>query len=75
MAGFKVGDHVTWRSQAAGTWKKKTGVVVQVVPPKVQPSKVRTGAFYRKAESYVVHIPNRGKGTYYWPLVSALKRA
>lgn len=27
---FKVGDRVTWSSQAAGSWKTKTGTIVEV---------------------------------------------
>lgn len=34
---FKVGDKVSWWSQSKGYGKVKRGVVVAVVPPKVQP--------------------------------------
>jgi len=27
---FKLGDRVTWASQAGGSWKTKTGVIIEV---------------------------------------------
>jgi hypothetical protein len=49
MAEFNVGDRVTWRSQAGGTWKAKTGEVVEVVPAGVHPLRSR-GAEGRAAK-------------------------
>lgn len=37
---FKVGDKVTWDSQANGSCTKKTGVVILVVPPKTRPGNI-----------------------------------
>lgn len=77
---FLVGQKVRWSSQAAGSWKEKIGVVVDVIPPmKVTQMmhSVGVGTYNtRNHESYIVHVPSasgRGKGTYYWPLVSKLE--
>lgn len=78
---FAIGNKVKWSSQAMGSWKEKEGTVVDVVPPKKVTQMMRSldlGAYnFRKHESYIVHVPaksGRGKGTYYWPLVSKLQR-
>lgn len=66
-----VGDMVTWESQAAGSWKRKEGVVVEVVQPKGRPSPglVKGAALIgRKEVSYVVRVGNR----HYWPRTSSL---
>lgn len=34
MERFKVGDHVRWDSQSGGYWKRKSGEVVAVIPPR-----------------------------------------
>jgi hypothetical protein len=74
---FAVSDLVAWSSQAAGSWKEKRGEVVKVVPAgaKVPEGYGVYGA--RDHESYVVRVPSksgRGRGTYYWPVVSKLKK-
>jgi len=30
---YKPGETITWRSQAHGSWKEKTGVVLALLPP------------------------------------------
>ena len=80
--GFKVGDEVTWESQANGGWAKKIGYVVEVIPAgkPISSSKFSTlsgGGLPRKEESYVVCVgpkpDSRAKPKYYWPRVSALR--
>lgn len=69
---FKVGDVVSWNSQAGGYWKVKTGTIVCVVPAGKQPPAdkferlVKTCG--RSEESYVVDV----SGKYYWPHASGL---
>jgi hypothetical protein len=75
---FKVGDRVYWDSQAGGTWRRKTGEVLEVVPPRAQPSApLREPGFWRSEISYVVRAtPDRpgGRAQNYWPRASALRR-
>lgn len=65
---FKVGDKVTWTSAANGSWKEKTGEIVQVV-------KGRRG----EPERYKVSVPTgttgKAKPKIYMPRTSALKPA
>ncbi|EIQ4221654.1 hypothetical protein LU447_004290 [Salmonella enterica] len=64
---FAVGDVVTWSSQAAGSWKTKTGTVTRV---------------YRQKDGhikqYAVSVPpkegSKAKPKMYYPRASALKR-
>lgn len=78
---FEVGDKVVWTSQAAGSWRTKTGTVVAVVPafhypPRVQPPLIDAGGS-RDHTSYVVHVPTpsgKGAGKHYWPRVHNLKK-
>ena len=86
---YKVGDKVTWKSQASGRTKSKTGVVVAVIPSGtnfiayendlLNEYKCRSaygGGSRRNHESYAVLVPNgSGKGVLYWPRVSALSAA
>lgn len=64
---FKIGDLVTWTSQAGGYAAEKIGKVIAVVPAGKQPIDVgltmRGAGFSRKHESYVVEVskPNRRK--------------
>ncbi len=78
---FVVGDKVTWKSQAAGSWKTKVGTVVEVVRAGATPKTIRHLGT-RKVESYVVEVtykPNqRGqvkKPERYWPVASGLEKA
>ncbi|CAM6479437.1 hypothetical protein [Citrobacter portucalensis] len=64
---FQVGDVVTWSSQAAGSWKTKTGTVTHV---------------YRRdgvVKQYAVKVPpkegSKAKPKMYYPRASALKKA
>lgn len=64
---FRVGDVVTWSSQAAGSWKTKTGTVTHV---------------YRLngvVKQYAVKVPpkegSKAKPKMYYPRASALKKA
>lgn len=77
---FKVGDKVTWTSQAQGSWTTKVGTVVAVVlagnyPPKVAPP--TNYGHPRDHTSYVAHVPTKtgkGAGKHYWPKVENLKK-
>jgi len=81
---FKVGDVVTWRSQANASWLEKTGTVAEVVPAGSMPDRRRFPSLYKSSgvgssrnhESYVVHLFAGKRGAtlkVYWPRVSALK--
>lgn len=71
---MKAGDKVTWRSQAGGSWKEKTGEIIYVVPagrlPRSEWHQADT-CLPRNHESYIVKVGRRT----YWPRVSALKLA
>jgi len=81
---MKLGDTVTWASQAQGVEKTKTGVVVDVVSAKKMPDRERFLSLYKGAgcgsprnhESYVIKVDvgkKPGKTfRHYWPRVSAL---
>ena len=62
---FKKGDVVTWSSQAAGSWKTKTGVITEVWE-------------YKKQTRYTVNVePKEGstaKPKFYYPRTSALQK-
>lgn len=85
MNTFKVGEQVTWTSQAQGYQKTKTGTVVAVVPAGKLPDREKFTALYkgpgvggyRDHESYVVEVAEVGvrskKTKAYWPRVSALR--
>lgn len=64
---FKVGDVVTWTSQAAGVWKTKTGTVVHIYE--------RNG----KITQYAVSVPpkegSKARPKMYYPRASALSKA
>lgn len=63
---FKEGDEVTWSSQAAGSWKTKTGTIISVLSKKGKPDR------------YVVEVPpplgSNAKPKKYFPRTSALKK-
>jgi len=81
---MKLGNTVQWTSQAQGTAKTKTGVIVGVVAAKKMPDRIRFASLYtgagcgyrRDHESYVVRVDvgkQPGKTfKHYWPRVSAL---
>ncbi|WP_154054490.1 hypothetical protein [Enterobacter hormaechei] len=62
---LKKGDVVTWSSQAAGSWKTKTGVITEVRE-------------YKKQKRYTVRVdPKEGstaKPKFYYPRTSALQK-
>lgn len=85
---FKLGDSVTWDSQAGGSFREKTGVIVEVIPPKGKFSNairekyldLFKGAgvgFPRPEVSYIVAVPQgktgKAKPKHYWPRTSALR--
>lgn len=76
---FKVGDFVTWSSQAAGSWKTKTGEVVDA--PKVGEWFAKVNGYGRLATTRhryrvkVVTKHTRGERVdFYYPSTSALSK-
>lgn len=75
---------VSWGSSSSGVYKKKSGVVVEVVPKGSLPDRERLVSLHRGAgvgeprnhESYVIAVDcGKHKGSsvkYSWPRVSAL---
>ena len=81
---FKVGDKVTWTSQAAGISKTKIGEIFAVVPAGKHPntcvnykgrqSPGRETLMSRSEESYIVLASDRpGRRKLYWPRTCQLK--
>lgn len=87
MRDFKVGDDVTWQSQAAGSWLTKRGKVIAVVEAGIPPNHALylarekeaadefSGVWARKEQSYIVRVERVGKRrpAIYWPRASALR--
>lgn len=77
---LKLGDVVTWTSQAGGSTTTKTGSIIEVVVPRRLPTHVRNTSS-RNHESYVVRVVPVGKRgqplkpVTYWPVASLLKLA
>ena len=76
---FRLGDLVTWSSQAAGSWATKTGEDVEIVPPRRDPLQLIAGS-PRNDVSYIVKVVEMGKrgpkkARYYWPITSKLAKA
>jgi hypothetical protein len=84
--GFKLGDTVTWTSQAQGSEKTKIGVVVEVVPEnkkintwlaRYEKYLIQFGMGRRNHESYLVEVrdgkTDKARPKLYWPLVSKLR--
>ncbi|EDQ2321216.1 hypothetical protein HW48_004590 [Salmonella enterica subsp. enterica] len=65
---FAVGDVVTWTSQAAGSWKTKTGAVTHVY-------KQKDGSIKQYAVSVPPKEGSKAKPKMYYPRASALQRA
>lgn len=85
---FKLGDTVTWGSQAGGSYREKTGEIVEVIPPKGRFNSATrdkypdlfkgAGVGFPRAEvSYIVAVPQgktgKAKPKHYWPRTSALR--
>jgi hypothetical protein len=76
MKKFKLGDIVTWSSQAHGSTKTKIGPVVEVVKPGALPDREMFPRLYqhsgvgcsRPDTSYVVLVKTKE----YWPRAAAL---
>lgn len=77
---MKVGDKVTWTSQANANRRTKTGTIIAVVPAKEDPRKYIPDSFpkdqgfgfSRNHESYIVLL-ERGRSVLFWPRVCHLK--
>jgi hypothetical protein len=77
---FGIGDRVTWESQSAGYSKKKSGVVVAVVPPRqLVNDRIPCGfrlksvpGMYREHESYLIRVGT--SASLYWPRVALLHK-
>lgn len=85
---FKLGDTVTWTSQANAGYKRKTGKIIVILPANSKPySFISEEIFFkyncaavdprslpRNHRSYLVSIENgNAKPKLYWPRVSLLK--
>lgn len=69
---FKVGQKVTWKSQAGGYMKTKTGKIVGIIKAGTAPAK-KFGNFAgagRKAPSFIIEA----NGRYYWPHTTLLSK-
>lgn len=75
--GFKVGDKVTWTSQAGGFAATKVGEVIEIVPPNTRPN-IKGPGMNRDHESYIVRAYTQHAETKrtrkYWPRVNQLAR-
>lgn len=75
---FKLGDQVTWESQADGITRTKIGEVVEVVPACERPkTQIKGMGFQRDHESYIVRASkttDRKRTALYWPLVRGLRK-
>lgn len=85
---ISVGDTVIWESQAQGSWTRKTGKVIAVVPPgesalgwvpaEAKKSHVKFEVdIYLKGDRAVVAVPAGAYGGlthYYAPRVSTLEK-
>ena len=85
---IKVGDTVTWESQAGGNWVRKTGEVIAVVPQgesalswvpvEAKKSHIKFEAdIYMKGDRAVVAVPAGAYGGlthYYAPRVTVLEK-
>ena len=80
---FKLGDKVTWTSQAGGNTRTKFGEVVEVVPIGGYPDRTLFKTLYRGGEvghsrsheTYCVKAKVEGStrsAKIYWPLVTKL---
>jgi hypothetical protein len=76
---YSINEKVAWTSASGGFKKKKTGIIIAIVPPATDPrSCIPAGygfknhhvAKWRKDESYLVRI--EGTKKLYWPVVSDL---
>lgn len=63
---FNKGDTVTWSSQAAGSWKTKTGVITHIY--------TKNGVPDRYAVEVSPPKGSRAKPKMYYPRTSALKK-
>ena len=82
---FTVGSRVTWKSQAAGVWREKTGTVVAVVRStqtgwsalEEVGIKARPGGWGRTRIPNILDevsfIVREDGGRLYWPRASALR--
>lgn len=76
---WKVGDTVSWSSQAAGSWRTKTGTVLDVAEPgqwfKVAGSRHILGTAQRRYLVEVTIKHSRGERVQrYFPTTTALQR-
>jgi hypothetical protein len=46
---MNIGDTVTWRSQAQGSWTEKTGIIIHVVAPRERMDRAKTEAICKAA--------------------------
>jgi len=77
---MKLGDRVHWESQSSGSWTRKEGEVVAIVPAGVKPDNCMPAGFKRNTieyglprdeESYLIRVDGKGRRLY-WPKVDNL---
>jgi hypothetical protein len=74
---FKIGDQVSWASQANGRTVVKKGAIYEIVAPGADPTGIKGAGMPRDHESYVVKAfkeTDRKRTALYWPIVSKLHR-
>ena len=74
---FKIGDRVSWTSQANGRSVAKQGAIYEIVAPGAKPTGIKGAGMPRDHESYVVKAyknTDRKRTALYWPLVHKLHK-
>jgi len=76
--GFRIGDRVSWTSQAGGRSVLKQGAVYEIVASGAKPTGIKRAGMPRDHESYVVKASkttDRKRTARYWPLVHRLHKS
>jgi hypothetical protein len=74
---YKIGDRVSWTSQANGRSVPKQGAIYEIVAPGAAPTGIKGAGMPRDHESYVVKAfkeTDRKRTALYWPLVHKLHK-
>lgn len=86
---MKIGDQVTWKSQAGGRWKEKTGKIIAILKPEENarpileaigitfPSNRVKFQSHSELHRAIVEVPRGGRSKltdYYSPRITQLKK-